>query len=183
MGLAAGLALGMGSMINRYHETVPNLPSRVTRKPSPKFSSGPLEVNFIFTDLQGTTAALNFAQCVARELGARIQLGAAIAVPHQLALDEPPVSVAFLQESLRNLASRVTQEGFEPTVHVYLCRDRVLALFRVLGANSLIVLGGPKHSWPTAESRLARALRAQGHQVIFVDSRTQTTSEEPVFAR
>lgn len=179
----AALALGTGSMINRYHETLTNLPARVTRKTSPSSGSGPLDVTVIFTDPQGTAAALNFAQCFARQLGARIQLCAVIAVPHQLPLDQPPVSVAFLQENLQNLASRVVEEGYAPAVHVYLCRDRVPALSQLLRANSLIVLGGRKHWWPTAESRLARALRAQGHQVIFVDSRARAVSDQPVFAR
>jgi hypothetical protein len=169
--LGAGLTVGAGSMINRYHETMTNLPSGATRKASPRFGSGPLGVTVIFTDPQGTAAALNLAQSFARQLGARIQLCAIIAVPHQLPLDEPPVSVAFLQDNLRRLASRVAKEGFDPSIHVYFCRDRVLALSQVLRANSLIVLGGRKHCWPTAESRLARALRAKGHQVIVVDSR------------
>jgi len=177
------LTLGTGSMTNRYHETMTNLPAKVARKASPGFGSRPLEVAVIFTDPKGTAAALNFAQTFARELGARIQLCAAIGVPHQLPLDESPVSVAFLRDNLRKLASQVTEKGFEPTVHVYLCRDRVPALLQVLRANSLIVLGGRKHWWPTAESRLARVLRAKGHQVIFVDSRTQAISEDPVFAR
>lgn len=183
MPLGARLALGTGSMINPYHETMTNLPTRAIRKASPRFGSGPLEVTVFFTDPQGTAAALNFAQRFARELGARIQLCAVIAVPHQLPLDQPPVSVAFLQDNLRKLASRVVGEGFDPAVHVYLCRDRMLALSQVLRANSLIVLGGRKHWWPTAESRLARTLRAKGHQAIFVDSRARAVSDQPVFAR
>jgi hypothetical protein len=183
MQLGAELALGTGSMIDRYHETRTNLPSRVTRKTNPRIGPGPLEVTVIFTDPEGTAAALNFAQCFASELGARIQLCAVIAVPHQLPLDQPPVSVAFLQENLRKLASRAVEEGLDPSVHVCLCRDRVLALSQVLKANSLIVLGGRKHWWPTVESRLARTLRAKGHQVIFVDSRAQAVSDQPVFAR
>jgi hypothetical protein len=181
--LGAGLALGTGSMINRYHETTTDLPARITRRTSPRFASGPLDLTVLFTDPQGTAAALDFARRYARELGARIQLCAVLAVPHQLPLDEPPVSVAFLQDSLQKLASRAVGEGFDPSIHVYLCRDQVLALSQILGANSLIVLGGRKHWWPTEESRLARALRAKGHQVIFVDSRAAAVTDQAVFAR
>lgn len=179
----AALALGTGSMINRYHETMTNLPSRVTRKASPRVGSGALEVTVIFTDPRGTGAALNLAQSFAQELGASIHLCAVIAVPNQLPLDRPAISVAFVQENLRKLASRIGEEGYGPSVHVYLCRDRVLALSQLLRTNSLIVLGGRKRWWPTAESRLARALRAQGHQVIFVDSKARAMSDQPVFAR
>jgi hypothetical protein len=171
------------SMINRYHETITNLPSKaVPRKTSPRFASGPLRVNVIFTDPQATAAALHCAQSFARELGACICLRAVIAVPLRLPLEQPPVSVAFLQENLRKLASQVAEEGFDPAVHLYLCRDRIPALLQVLSPNSLVVLGGRKHWWPTAESKLARALRAKGHRVIFVDSRAQAVSEQQVFA-
>jgi hypothetical protein len=186
--LGARLALGRGSMINRYNETMTSLPSKtVARKASPRFASGTLELNVIFTDPQATAAALNFAESFACELGGRIRLRAAIAVPHQLPLDEPPVSAAFLQENLRSLASQVADE-FQPTVHLYVCRDRVPALLQVLRPNSLVVLGGRKHWWPTAESKLARALRAKGHCVILVDSRARTvlvspTIEPKIFAR
>lgn len=166
-------------MSKLYHETRTNLPDKtVTRKTSPRFSSGPLEINVIFTEPEATAAAVNFAQSFAHELGARIQLRAAIAVPHQLPLDQPPVSVAFLQESLRNLASQGA-DGVEPTVHLYLCRDRAPALLQVLRPDSLVVLGGRKRWWPTDESRLARALRAKGHHVIFVDSRAETVAASP----
>lgn len=175
--------LGAASMTPRYQEKPANPASEAaTVETSPRFAAGPLEVNVIFTDPEATAAALKFAQSFASELGARIQLCAVIAVPHQLPLDQPPVSVAFLQENLRNLASQVT-DGFEPTVHLYLCRDRIPAILQILRAHSVVVLGGRKHWWPTEESKLARALRAKGHRVIFVDSRCQAPSEQPVFAR
>jgi hypothetical protein len=152
------------------------------------FACGPLEVNVIFTQPEATACALNFAQLLARELGACIRLHAAIAVPIAWPLDQPPVSVAFMQEKLRTLASEINAEGLEPTVHLYLCRNRIPALLQVLKPNSLALLGGRNHWWPTAESRLAAALRAAGHRVILVDSRTRGHSghqrfERPVLVR
>ena len=171
-------------MSSQYHETLTNLPGKTTTpKPAPRFASGPLEVNVVFTELQATAAALKFAQSFARELGAYIHLRAAINVPPQLPLDEPPVSVAFLQETLRKLASQLEGDTFDPTVHLYLCRDRVRALSQALKPNSLIVIGGPRRWWPTAESRMAQALRSKGHRVIIVDSRARSGSAQPVFAR
>ena len=180
----AGLALGATSMSNRYHETLTNLSGKVaTPKTARTFASGPLAVNVIFTDLQATAAALRCAQSFARELGSRIHLRAAIAVPFQIPLDQPAVSVAFLRESLRRAASQLEGDAFDRTIHLYLCRDRVRALLRVLRPNSLVLIGGRKHWWPTAESRLACALRAKGHRVIFVDSRVGGGAEHPVLAR
>jgi hypothetical protein len=170
-------------MSNRYHDTV-NLPGKaITRETLPGFASGPLEVNVIFTDLQPTAAALKFAQSFARELGAHIRLLAAIAVPVQLPLDEPAVSVAFWEETLRKLASPLHGDTFSPTAHLYLCRDRLQALLQVLRPNSVVVIGGGRRWWPTAESRMAHALRSGGHRVILVDSRTRSVSGQPVFAR
>jgi hypothetical protein len=169
-------------MSNRYHETLTNSPSKaITRTAAPRFASGPLAVNVIFTDVQSTAAALKFAQSFARELGARISLRAAIAVPFQLPLDRPQISVAFLQESMRKLVSQLEKDAFEPTVHLYFCRDRVRALSQVLRPNSVVVIAGRRRWWPTAETRMARALRAEGHRVIFVDSRARSASERPIF--
>jgi hypothetical protein len=171
-------------MSKPHHETLANLLGEaLTPQAPPAFASGPLEVNIIFTDLRGTAASLNFAQSFARELGARIRVRAAIAVPLRLPFDEPPVSLAFLEENLRNLLSQLEKDAFDPSVHLYLCRDRLATLLQVLRPNSLVVIGGPKRWWPTAETRMACALRSHGHRVIFVDSRTRSGFQRPTFAR
>lgn len=172
------------SMSKGCHQISANFPGKaITQTADPAFASGPLEVNLIFTDLQATAAGLKFSQTFARELGARIHLRAAIAVPYPLPLDQPQVSVAFLQETLRSLMSRLERDAFDPTVHLYLCRDRVRALVQALRPHSLVVIGGRKRWWPTAESRMADALRAQGHRVIFVDSRARSGSARLIFER
>ena len=53
---------------------------------------------------------------------------------------------------------------------IYLCRDRVETLTAVLSPHSLVVIGGRKRWWPTAEKRLARKLRRAGHEVIFTET-------------
>ena len=169
-------------MSSRYHQTTTNLPGKaVAQESAPGFAAGPLEVNVIFTDLQETAAALKFAQSFAHELGAHISLRAAVAVPFQLPLDQPQVSVAFLQDVMRKLVAQLNREALDPTLHLYLCRDRVWALSQVLNPNSLVVIAGRKRWWPTAETRMVRALRAEGHRVIFVDSRARSGSDRPVF--
>jgi hypothetical protein len=57
----------------------------------------------------------------------------------------------------------------ETTVQIYLCRDRVDTLKAALSTRSLVVIGGRRRWWPTAEKRLARSLRSEGHEVIFTD--------------
>jgi hypothetical protein len=171
-------------MSNRYNNGVMNRPGEtVTRETSPRFASGPVEVNVIFTDQASTAGALAFAQTLARDLGASIHLQAAVAVPFQLPLDQPAVSVSFLQEQLRKVLSELERDGFEPTAHLYLCRDRVRALHQALKPDSLIVIGGQKRWWPTREGRIADALRTNGHRVIFVDSKARLGSERAMVAR
>lgn len=147
----------------------------VTWETTAETDSQPLEVNVIFTELQATAAALRAAESLARGLGACIRLWAAIIVPLRLPLDRPPVSVRFMEQLLGDLAGQPEQDGSDVTVHLYVCRDWLGALSQVLKPNSLVVIGGRTHWWPTAASRMAGALRGKGHRVVFVDVKERTT--------
>lgn len=138
---------------------------------------GRFEVNVIFTDPQATVAALKAAGSLARDLGACIRVRAAISVPYTLPLDNPPVSVPFTERLLFDLVCRFGQSDVEPSIDLYLCRDQVETLLRVLKPNSLLVIGGRKHRWPTAERRMANALRSKGHRVVFVGLKRGTKSD------
>jgi hypothetical protein len=135
----------------------------------------PLEVNVIFTEQQAAAAALKAAESFARGLGACIRLRAAIVVPMRLAIDQPPVSVRFMERLLRDLVGQPDPDGPEVAVHLYVCRNWLGALLQELKPNSLVVIGGRKHWWPTPEIRMARALRANGHRVAVVDFRDEET--------
>jgi hypothetical protein len=125
-----------------------------------------LEVKVIFTTIPGTLAALRLAGQYARDLRGRISILATQIVPYPLPLERPPVAPEFTTRCYRTLAS---DRRIETRVQVYLCRDSRQALLRALKPNSLVVIGGRKHWWPTPEQALARILRSHGHQVIFVD--------------
>ncbi len=140
---------------------------------------GQLEVNVIFTDPQATVVALKTAGSLARDLGAFIRLRAAIAVPYALPPDAPLVSVPFTERLLSDLVCRPELSTFEPNAHLYLCRDQVDTLLRVLRPNSLVVICGRKRWWPTPERRKVRALRSKGHQVIFVGLKRGKKSDLP----
>src|ERR1017187_7688461 len=92
-------------------------------------------------------------------------------------LDKPPVSVRFTERLLSDLVCRLELDAFEPSVHLYLCRDQVETLLQVLSPNSLVVIGGRKHWWPTAERRVAKALRSKGHRVVFIGLKRGTKSD------
>jgi hypothetical protein len=134
---------------------------------------GELEVNVVFTDQQATILALKTAESLARDLGACIRMRAAIAVPYPLPVDKPPVPVSFTRRLLSALICNLEQGAFEPTIDLYLCRDRRGALLKVLKPNSLVIIGGRKRWWATPERRMADALRSKGHQVVFVGIRKE----------
>lgn len=144
-----------------------------TKEPSP----GRLEVNVIFTDLHATVVALKTAALLARDLGACVRLRAAMVVPYALAVEKPLVSVPFTERLLSDLVRRLKLDTLELSVHLYLCRYRVETLLEVLRPNSLVVIGGRKRLWPTAERRMATALRFKGHRVVFIGLRSRTTLE------
>jgi len=138
---------------------------------------GRLEVNVIFTDPQATVVALKTAGSLARDLGACIRLRAAIAVPYALPPDKPLVSVPLTERLLSDLVCRLELGTFEPSAHLYLCRDQVDTLLRVLRPNSLVVICGRKRWWPTPERRKVKALRSKGHRVVFVGLKRGTKSD------
>jgi hypothetical protein len=131
---------------------------------------GPLEVNVIFTEIGATAAALKAAESFARDLGAHIRLRAGLVVPVRLSLDQPLVSVEFLEQALRELVDQSQSGELERTIHLYICRDWIETLSEVLKPDSLVVIGARNRWWPTSAARLARALRANHNRVIVVNA-------------
>jgi len=123
-----------------------------------------LNVVVVFTSVQSTVAALKRAGALAHSLNGRITLVVPQVVPYPLPLTRPPVRVDWNESRFRILAN---ESRVETTVRICLCRDRFDTLTKVLNPRSLVVLGAPKRwVWPSAEKRLARALRRAGHEVI-----------------
>jgi len=114
--------------------------------------------------VNATLGALRAAGALASRLHARITLVVPEVVSYQLPLDKPPVQHDWNERRFHVLASK---NSVETVVRFYLCRDRDETLARVLEPHSLIVIGGKKRWWPTAESRLAARLRNLGHEVIL----------------
>lgn len=143
--------------------------------PSPGYPAQPaieetearLNVAVVFTSVDATLAALRKAGTLANRLGGRITLVVPQVVPFPLPLTSPPVLLDWNEKRFRVIAS---ESPVETTVMIYLCRDRVETLTTVLTPRSLVVVGGRKRWWATAEQRLARRLRRAGHEVIFTET-------------
>jgi hypothetical protein len=134
--------------------------------PSMSFDVEP-EVIVIFTSDKGTQAALRAAAQVARAGGKGMLLVIPEMVSFSLAYENPPIAVDHLVQRLWPCISAL---GLAMRVQVILCNDEISALERMLKSPSLIFLGGSAGRWwPTEEHRLARSLRRQGHEVIFVN--------------
>ena len=126
-----------------------------------------LDIAVVFTSEKATIAAMKEAASLAHSLGARIDLVVPQVVPYPLPLEAPPVLIEFSDRRFREIAS---QSPVETSVQIYLCRDQAETLEKVLKPGSLVVMGGPRHWWPTREKLLARRLRKAGHEVVFKES-------------
>jgi hypothetical protein len=126
-----------------------------------------LNISVVFTSVDATLAALKQAGSLANRLGAHITLVVPQIVPRPLPLDSPPVLIDWNENRFRVIAS---EAPVQTTVQIYLCRDRWETLESVLKPHSLVVVGGRKRWWPTAENRLANKLRNAGHEVIFAET-------------
>jgi len=142
------------------------------RRPEPRTDAEhELQVRVIYTTPAGTVAALRAAADLATNLQACITLVVAEPVPMHFSLDRPHVPVDFLER--RNWAL-ICEAGLvdQPVdIKICLCRNARRALKQVLGAHSLIVIGGGAHWWNRTERRLANWLGGLGHHVIFVSAR------------
>jgi len=126
-----------------------------------------LDVSVVFTSLRGTLSALRKAGVLAQELGARITLVVPQIVPYPLPLANPPI---LLELNEKRFCTIARDSHVQTTVRIYLCRDRWDTLVKVLRPRSVVVIGGRKRWWPTAEMRLARKLSAAGYDVVFVET-------------
>ena len=129
-----------------------------------KISDCSLEVIVLHTTTAGTLKALRTAAGLAEGLAARIRLLVLQVVPYPLSLNAPDVPVTFTRRRFRTIAA---DANIETHVDIRFGRDQAQMLAGSIKPRSVVVLGGRRRWWPTAESRLAKRLERQGHQVMF----------------
>jgi hypothetical protein len=147
-------------------ETLITREAETTGLPLPGDNGQRPQVNVLYTTHSKTLAALRITSRLGADLGACPKILLLYAVPYTLPLERPAVPAGFLEEQIRALAS---ESPAEITARIILCREPRRSLRQILRPHSLIVIGGRKRWWPSKEQRLARMLRKDGHEVIFVD--------------
>jgi hypothetical protein len=157
----------LNSEIHRFVFAVPERHAATSEVPEEIDTEALLEVNVIFTTDKRACAALKVAGALALNLNAHLNLVAVKEVPLAFPIDRPPVDIPFTQRRLYELAGQGVQGPLDTTVRLYYCRNKLQGLLQALKPKSLVVIGGQKRLWPTREDRLAKILRAKGHQVIF----------------
>ena len=139
----------------------------------PHIDPGPeLHIAVVFTNFEDTKQALHAAANLSTGLRADIDLVVPEIVPYPLPLVRPAVPPGFTLHRLMNLAR---EAEVQPSIHVYLCRDKVQTLLQVLHRQSVVILGSTRRWFPTKPILLARTLRKKGHQVILVKCKQNLT--------
>lgn len=134
-------------------------------------ATGCLEVVVIYTGQKETLVALRAAGQLAPDLHATIQVLVPEIVPYPLDLHRPPVAEAHAVRKFETLAEG---QRVATKVQRVLCREPKDAIKQAIGPHSVVVIGERKHWWTRGESRLAKHLRALGHEVISVAARRKT---------
>ncbi len=127
-----------------------------------------LQVLVLFTDVPSTLEALRYASDLPHAERAPIHLLVPRVVPYPLPLHEPDVQTALLAKRFRLIAA---EAKVETQVDILLCRDSWEAIQRTLATPRIVVIGGHRRWWPTREQRIAKRLRAEGHYVVFAESK------------
>jgi hypothetical protein len=130
----------------------------------PPLASG-CRVYVVFTDLKGSTAALEAGGRLTASLGIDLAMVVIQTVPFVLPLSDPPVSLEF---KTRQISDLIRSTGLDVQATIYLCRYDAEVLFRILPPGSLVLFGLKKSRFPSRAKRLASLLERRGLHVLRV---------------
>jgi hypothetical protein len=141
--------------------------ARPARSTSPRAVQKPLRVFIPCTSPELAVVTLRALTGMAEGLSVEEVLTAVRIVPYPLPLDRPDVRRSHLVRQLRTLADPFT---IRLRIRLVFARDLISAFRKTLPPASLVLLATKRRWWRTAEERLARALKGDGHRVVLLNS-------------
>jgi hypothetical protein len=127
-------------------------------------ATGVLWVVIPYTTPELTSAALRHA-AVCTDLDVHVCLVDIQVVPFPCPLTQPPIDKKFSEIRLQSL---LKESGVPGKVAIVYTRDWLEAFGKILEPGSLVIMATQKRWWPTRETKLARALKKAGHQVMLL---------------
>ena len=123
-------------------------------------------IHVVATSIDGTKAALTAAKRAAQQRGARVVL----LVPTVDSPDTPAEQFADATNWLVARYQKVARDIGQPVqVRISAGQNAAKAVALLSPVNGVVFMGGPvQWFWPSAEERIAAALRRTGRDVVFV---------------
>ncbi len=125
-------------------------------------------ISVIYTNIEGTLAALDAAIRLSRGLEAEIVLIVAEEIAPCYRLDHPPKATAFFQNVCKAILAELQLDENAIPLQIYFCRRQIKCLETALRPRSIVILGTRHHLWRRKESKLARTLKTFGHDALLV---------------
>jgi hypothetical protein len=135
-----------------------------SRPDRPASGSRLLNITTPYTTPELTLTAMRHAG-VCADLNIHVFLIDVQEVPYPCALDHPPVDRMYSRKRLQRLFE---EAGVPGSYSVLYARDRIAGFRQALRPGSLIIIAAKERWWPTPEARLARMLKAAGHEVLLL---------------
>jgi hypothetical protein len=140
-------------------------------------------ITVIYTNIEGTLAALNAAVNLSKGLEAKIVLLVAAELGIYYPLDHPPVAASFFEKVSGAILEEMRLEEFAVRREIHFCRRQVECLEARLAPRSLVVLGTNNRRWQLRERRLAHTLKLLGHDALLVRPSAETSHSWSVVQR
>jgi hypothetical protein len=131
-------------------------------------------ITVLYTNIEGTLAAVEAAVHLARGLSAELVLLVAEELAPCYPLDHPPAAAGFFARVSCAILDELQLNESSVRLEIHFFRRRAQGFEAVLMPRSLVVLGMKDHGWQRKEKRLAHILNELGHEAILVESNARS---------
>ncbi len=125
-------------------------------------------ISVIYTNIEGTLAALDAAVRLSRGLEAQIVLIVAEELTPCYSLDHPPTATAFFRNVCKAILAELQLDENAIRLQIHFCRRQVTCFETALRPRSIVVLGTGHRFWRRKENKLAHTLKGLGHDALLV---------------